>query len=263
MTRRIKRLADFEVILEITNDEFICPPRQMQRNWLLNRAVNEFAGDLIHLDELAGRFVPGAEGNAPGERTDVVLTDEEIMEDWQIPLMETMAQTVSETHGHVLEVGFGRGISAELIQQAGVKAHTIVECNHSVIDRFHTWRSRYPDREIRLIPGKWQDVVDQLTMYDGILFHTYPLNHEEYLVYVVRSVTFAEHFFPIAAAHLRPGGVFTYFTAEIDSFSRAHQRLVFRYFKEFTLRVVSGLPLPQDVKDSWWVDSMVAIKAVK
>jgi guanidinoacetate N-methyltransferase len=263
MTRRIKRLKDFEITLEITSDEFIRPPRPAQRNWLLNRAVNEFAADLSHLDELAGRFVPGAEGNALQERSDVALSDEEIMEDWQVPLMRAMAQTVSETHGHVLEVGFGRGISADLVQQAGVKAHTIVECNQSVIQRFHDWRQRYPDRDIRLIPGKWQEVIDQLEVYDGIFFHTYPLNPDEYLEYVVRGVTFAEHFFPTAAAHLRPGGVFTYFTAEMDSFSRAHQRLVLGYFREFTLRIIDNLPLPQDVKDSWWIDSMVVIKAVK
>jgi guanidinoacetate N-methyltransferase len=263
MTRRIKRLKDFEMTLEITNDGFIGPPRPAQRNWLLNRAVNEFAADLGHLDELARRFVPGVEGNGLEERGHAALSDQEIMEDWQIPLMEAMAQIVSETRGHVLEVGFGRGVSAELLQQAGVKAHTIVECNPSVIERFHDWRGRYPDRDIRLVAGKWQEVVDQLELYDGIFFHTYPLNSEEYLQYVVRGVTFAEHFFPTAAAHLRPGGVFTYFTAEIDSFSRAHQRLVFDYFKEFTLRIVDHLPLPPNVNDSWWIDSMVVIRAVK
>lgn len=263
MTRRIKRFADFEVLLEITNDDFICPPRTVQRNWLLNQAIGEFSEDLLRLDDLARRFVPGAEGNTMQERVGAVLVDDEIMEDWQIPLMEAMAQIVTETQGHVLEVGFGRGVSADLIQRQGVKSHIIVECNDSVIERFHDWRARYADRDIRLIPGKWQDVVDQLGLYDGIFFHTYPLNQEEYLEYVFRSVTFAEHFFPTAAAHLRPGGIFTYFTAEIDSFSRAHQRLVFRYFKEFTLRIVDNLPLPQDVKDSWWIDSMVVIKAVK
>jgi guanidinoacetate N-methyltransferase len=263
MTRRIKRLTDFDVTLEVKNEGFIAPPRQGQRNWLLNQAMNEFAYDLVHLDRLAQRFVPGVEPNGLQERTNVVLSDDQIMEDWQIPLMAAMAQIVAETHGHVLEVGFGRGISASLIQQEGVSAHTIVECNQSVIERFHTWRQQYPDRAIHLIRGKWQDVTDQLGLVDGILFHTYPLNQEEYMEFVARSVTFAEHFFPTAAAHLKPGGIFTYFTAEIDSFSRAHQRALFRFFKEFTLRVVRDLPLPEDVRDSWWIDSMVVVKAVK
>jgi guanidinoacetate N-methyltransferase len=262
-TRRIKRLTDFDLTLEIKNDDFISPPRQSQRNWLLNQAMNEVAHDLMHLDMLARHFVPGADGGLAQERTHAVLDDEQIMEDWQIPLMRAMAQIVAGPHNHVLEVGFGRGISAELIQQAGVAAHTIVECNDSVVQRFHAWRARYPDRTIRLIQGKWQDVADQFDLYDGIFFHTYPLNHEEYLAYVAQSVTFAEHFFPTAAAHLKPGGVFTYFTAEIDSFGRAHQRALFRYFSEFTLRTVRDLPVPADVRDSWWIDSMVVIKAIK
>ncbi len=39
------------------------------------------------------------------------------MEDWQTPLMQAMARHVTETHGDVLEIGFGRGVSAEFIQQ--------------------------------------------------------------------------------------------------------------------------------------------------
>ena len=55
------------------------------------------------------------------------------MEDWQTPLMKAMARHVTESHGDVLEVGFGRGVSAELIQRLGVASHTIVEPNdHSV-----------------------------------------------------------------------------------------------------------------------------------
>ena len=38
MTRRIKRKKDFEVSLTLKNDDFIRPPRDAQRNWLLNEA---------------------------------------------------------------------------------------------------------------------------------------------------------------------------------------------------------------------------------
>ena len=36
------------------------------------------------------------------------LTEQEIMEDWQVPLMRVMAAHVAEAHGDVLEIGFGR-----------------------------------------------------------------------------------------------------------------------------------------------------------
>ena len=263
MTRKFKRLQDFDVSLQIKNDSFIRPPRDSQRNWLLNRVLNEFANDLIQLDKVARRFVPGTERVTHGIHSQAVLENEEIMEDWQIPIMNAMADIVTETRGDVLEVGFGRGVSATYIQESGVKSHTIIECNDSIVKRFHEWRDRYPDSDIRLIHGKWQDVLDQLTTYDGIFFHTYPLDEDEYLEHIVKSTTFAAHFFPTAAGRLRQDGIFTYLTNEIDSLSREHQRLVFKYFNSVTLQIVEPLNLPDDVKDAWWADSMVIIKAIK
>jgi hypothetical protein len=61
---------------------------------------------------------------------------------------------------------------------------------------------------------------------------------------------------------LRPGGVFTYYTNEIDSFSRAHQRLILRYFTSLSLSVVHDLAPPADC-NYWWADSMVVARAVK
>ena len=263
MTRRFRRHERVEVSLQSTSDDFIRPPREAQRNWLLNRALTELVDELVHLDAVSRRFVPGREQARLADRTQALLRDEEIMEDWQIPVMEAMARAATAAHGDVLEVGFGRGVASALIQEAGVRSHTVVECNDDVVRRFHHWRARYPGRDVRLIHGRWQDAVDRLEQYDGIFFHTYPLTEEEYAEHVVRSVTFAEHFFPTAAAHLREGGVFTYLTNEIDSLSRAHQRLVLRYFRSFTLRVVTPLAVPRDSRDDLWGDSMVVIGATK
>lgn len=263
MTRRLRRHPAFEVVLQIQDDAFIRPPREAQRNWLLNRALDEFAADLTHLDAAAKRFIPGTDRVDFADRTQARLADQDIMEDWQIPVMQAMARIVAETHGDVLEVGFGRGLSADFIQAEGVRSHTIVECNDAVVERYHAWAQQLPDRDLRLIHGTWQDTTDRFGRYDGIFFHTYPLNEEEYVAHVARSVTFAEHFFPTAAAHLRPGGIFTYLTNEVDSLSRAHQRLLFRYFTAFTLEVVGALDIPDDSQDALWGDSMVVIKAVK
>lgn len=262
MTRKLKRLREFDIALQIKRDDFINPPRAAQRHWLLNQALTEFAANLKHLDRIAKNFVPGQESEHTSDRTQAVLSKQEIMEDWQIPLMEAMADFVTESHGDVLEIGFGRGVASEFIQARGVKSHTIVECNDAIVADFEQWRQQYPDRDIRLIHGKWQDTLDQFASYDAIFFHAYPLNEAEYLEQAVNSTTFAEHFFSTAAGHLRSGGIFTYLTHEIDSFSRAHQRAVFTHFSEFTLKVVD-LSLPADVNDAWWADSMVVIKAIK
>lgn len=251
-----------EVKLVISDDSFIRPPRDAQRNSLLNKALREFTDDLSALHQHAAGFVSGVTQTALPDRTNTQLSDEEIMEDWQIPLMQAMANLVTESRGDILEIGFGRGISSSMIQEKQVKSHTIIECNDSVVNRFQQWRGNYPDRDIRLVHGLWQDTIGGLGTFDGVFFHTYPLNEDEYMQYVNAGVTFAGHFFPSAAAHLRPGGVFTYLTNEIDSLSRAHQRLILQYFSSFSMQVVP-LTMPDNVGDVWWASSMVVIKAVK
>ncbi|MDX1450880.1 MAG: class I SAM-dependent methyltransferase, partial [Acidimicrobiia bacterium] len=196
MTRHLRRHKDFSVELKVTNDDFIRPPRDAQRHWLINRAVEELVDQLEHLDDQARDFVSGSDVVRFQDRTQAELGDQDLMEDWQIPVMRAMARLATASHGDVLEVGFGRGVSADFIQSAGVRSHTIVECNDAVVRRFDTWRDGHSDRDIRLLHGRWQDVTDQFGEYDAIFFHTYPLTEDEYVDQVVRSVTFAEHFFP-------------------------------------------------------------------
>lgn len=262
MTRKIKRSQDVEVTLLIKKDDFIRPPQDAQRNALLNQALKEFTDDLAALDQHASEFVEGDLQYHLSDRTQSELSDEDIMEDWQIPIMQAMADVVTEAKGEILEIGFGRGIASSMIQAPKVASHTIIECNDSVVERFHKWKEDFVGEDIRLVHGLWQDTMPDLGLFDGVFFHTYPLNDEEYMDYVNGSVTFAEHFFSIAAEHLRPGGVFTYMTNEIDSLSRAHQRLIFKHFSSFALQKVQ-LELPPDVKDTWWAKSMVVIKAIK
>jgi guanidinoacetate N-methyltransferase len=263
MMRRLRRHEQFEVEVRIADDGFIRPPRESQRSWVVNRALAEFADELRHLDGVAARFVAGREHAGLPDRATAPLRDDEIMEDWQIPVMKAMADIAGAAHGDVLEVGFGRGISATFLQDAGVRSHTIVECNPSVIERFDAWRARLPpERHITLVEGRWQDVTDRLGEYDAAFFHTYPLDEEEYAD-VARNVTFAAPFFPVAAAHLRPGGVFTYLTNEADALGRAHQRLLFEHFREVRLRRLAPLALPADSADDLWADSMVLIGAYR
>ena len=251
------------VLLE-TCDGFIAPPRQSQRDWLVAQALSEFADDLEYLDLVSRRFVPGAgERLARYDIAESRLSDDRIMEEWQEPLMKIMARQVAGPGKDLLEIGFGRGVSATMIQDIGVRSHTIVESNaFSVREHFESWRVRYPDREIRMVEGRWQDVRDQLDVYDGIFFHAFPLNEQEFIDHVVESATFAEHFFPEAARMLREGGAFTYLTTEIDSLSRRHQRALLKYFLSIHLSVEKISP-PTDTRDTWWADSMVIVKAVK
>jgi guanidinoacetate N-methyltransferase len=262
MTRKLKRTPAYELSLEVRDDAFIRPPHDAQRNWLLNRFLRESGEDLQALDAIARRFVPGGQRALRADMRTADLSDDEIMEDWQLPLMEAMAQIAARPGGDVLEIGFGRGVLSGMVQRSGVRSHTIVECNPHVLARFDRWRAGFPDCDIRMVPGLWQDVIGSLGTFDAVFFHTYALDEDEAVELLSSSVTFAAGFFPVAAAHLRPGGVLTYLTNEIDSLGRAHQRLLFQHFSDLRLQRVS-LMLPADVRDAWWADSMVVIAAVK
>jgi amino acid adenylation domain-containing protein len=268
----IQRKPEFEVFLKINKDEFLTPPRANQRNWLLRRALDEFSDDLLALDDVSKRFVSGSDradiartwtdSHAEYRPSELIIEGQQVMQDWEAPLMKAMAEIVTEQRGDVLEVGFGMGISASYIQAGLPKSHTIIECNREVMQAFGEWAERYRGRDIRLVQGRWQDVVDDLGLFDGVFFDTYPASEAEFEESVINSINFAEGFVPVAAKLLRPGGVFTYYSNEIDSFSRRHQRYLLSHFSSFTLSVVRSL-LPPDDCHYWWADSMVLVKAVK
>ena len=56
----IRRHPEFEHFLLIKDDDFVRPPQDNQRNWILHRLLDEFSDDLRQLNELAKRFVPGS-----------------------------------------------------------------------------------------------------------------------------------------------------------------------------------------------------------
>ena len=262
--QRTLSAAAYEFQLTVSDPSFVRPPRKAQRQWLINQALHEFRDDLEHLNEVSKRFVSGATDTVQEyDIAERALTDDEIMEDWQTPVMDAMAEQITRSHGDILEIGFGRGVSAEFIQSKGVRSHTIIESNANSIDQhFRPWRERHADRDITMIHSRWQDALEALGTYDGVFFHAFPLNEEEFIETVVQSITFAEHFFPTAAKLLRPGGVFTYLTTEIDSMSRRHQRALFQHFTGISM-TIQKVSVPANTRDTWWADSMVIVRAEK
>ena len=264
----------FRTELKSKPDDFAAAPTPFQQEWMLRRALREFTDDMEHLDGMLPGFVSGEERRpitddwrnslAALDAAELSIQDQQVMQAWEHPLMERLAQIAGQSHGDVLEVGFGMGISATYLQAVGVRSYTVIECNDAVVENCEKWRASYPDSDIRIVKGMWQDVKDQLDEYDGILFDTYPVSQAEYLRNEVNGTayTHAGEFFPIAADILRPGGVFTYFTCEIETLSRGHQRLLLDYFDSFKLGVVRGLEPPEGCQ-YWWADSMAVVEAFK
>jgi amino acid adenylation domain-containing protein len=260
-----KEEVQFRLEMEL-DPTFIAPPRPAQRAWLLRKVMNELAEDLKALHQHASQFVSGQERIATEDFETQALSkvsDHAIMEDWQIPIMRSMAGIVGRHGGDVLEIGFGRGISADFIQDYEVNSHTIVESETGVVEQyFRPWRKKHGNADVELRISKWQDCEFSPESFDGILFHAYPLDETEFLEHIVQSVTYAEHAIPAMAGLLRKDGRFTYLTNEIDSLSRTHQRLLFRHFSQIRTEIID-IDVPDDTKDAWWAPQMVIIECVR
>ena len=172
----------------------------------------------------------------------------EVMQDWERPLMEALAVECTRTSGHVLEVGFGMAISANYVVEHGASKYTVIEPHPAVIDKARAWAAEQPI-PVEIVEGFWQDVIDDLGMYDAILFDTFPLT---------RAEAGKNHipFIPKAAAHLRPGGVFTYYSDAAETLGASHLKLLLDHFSEVRIFKVGDLRPPR-LSQYWKHDTML------
>jgi len=92
----------------------------------------------------------------------------EIMMDWEDTLMSASAAYVCENGGDILEIGFGMGISATYIQSHSINSHTIIEPHPQIITKAKEWA--VDKSNVTIIEGKWYDVKDTLSTYDGVFY---------------------------------------------------------------------------------------------
>ena len=74
--------------------------------------------------------------------------DHYVMGDWEDPVMKAHAEITCRNGGHILEVGFGMGISAGYIQQQDIKSHTIIELNDEIHEKAVEWSKDKPNTKI-------------------------------------------------------------------------------------------------------------------
>ena len=197
-------------------------------------------------------------------RLPVVLTDKElliggrqVMQAWERPLMETLAQHVTASNGDILEVGFGMGISAHGIMRRGCRSYTVIEAHPEIADNARRWGERQ-SIPVTVLEGFWQEIAPALDdRFDGVLFDTFPVTQEE------------SHLNPAAMIApmqrlLRPGGVLAYYSGADLNFPRDQLELLLVHFDEVKLLKVSGLqPYPHPACDYWNQDFMVVPVARK
>jgi len=93
-----------------------------------------------------------------------------IMHKWETPIMQHMVNFICSNGGDILELGFGMGISAEMIQKQIINSHTICEIHLDIIPNLKKWSK---SKSVKVLEGSWYENRDQLKKYDGIFFDTH------------------------------------------------------------------------------------------
>ena len=206
-----------------------------------------------------GKMEDFAKAPAIYDKHTLHILDHPVMEDWEKPYMERLADIATENGGDVLEVGYGMGISARAIQSHPIKSHSIIECNLGVAAKC---LEEFPDAiasgKIKVLNGFWQKITPILgsETFDGILFDTYPLTDKE-----IHSNHFP--FFVEAHRLLKPGGVLTYYSDESEKFSESHLATLFKagFKKEDISSEICPVEPPEDCQ--YWQDKTIMVPIVR
>lgn len=92
-----------------------------------------------------------------------------VMHEWERPLIRRMVEDLKLTpDDRLLEIGFGMGISASILQEFGPASHTIVEPHPQVLAQAERWKGARPS--IQLHPGYWQQLDPGPQRYSAIFF---------------------------------------------------------------------------------------------
>ncbi|KAG0238036.1 hypothetical protein BGW42_007590 [Actinomortierella wolfii] len=124
-----------------------------------------------------------------------------VMMGWELPLMIRHAEVIAPKEGlRVLNVGFGLGLIDKELQKRKPAQHTIIEAHPDVYA--HMIKEGWDKKPgVKILFGRWQDVVDQLEVYDGIFFDTFGEYYED-----------LREFHEIVPNHLEEGGIYSYFS---------------------------------------------------
>lgn len=181
-----------------------------------------------------------------------------VMEAWETPYMKELAKIAISRGGIILEVGYGMGISARYIQKTDIERHIIMEVNHEVAQRAREFQKK-AKHVVDVLEGFWDETIHLIpdNSIDGILFDTYPLSKRE-----IHKNHFK--FFKSAFQKLKVGGVFTYYSDEIDAFSSAHlKKLIQVGFKRENIQGKLVRVSPPSECEYWKSNTILAPIVIK
>ena len=102
------------------------------------------------------------------------------MAKFEEPYMRELAKIATSNGGRILEIGFGMGISANIIQEYDIEEHVIIEAHVDVFRNLEQF-AKTAKHQVKPIFGFWEDVVISLPLdsFDGILFDPMPLSESD------------------------------------------------------------------------------------
>ncbi|KAI8852962.1 S-adenosyl-L-methionine-dependent methyltransferase [Chytridium lagenaria] len=141
---------------------------------LLGKKEKEVEGEVEEEEE-------GGPSNAKYLSSKLVFSEGRLLDDeangvmmgWEAPLMKRHAEVIAPIEGlDVLNVGFGLGLVDGYLQDRKPGTHTIIEAHPDVYAKMIAdgWDKK---EGVKILFGRWQDVIDQLETYDGIFFDTF------------------------------------------------------------------------------------------
>lgn len=137
---------------------------------------------------------------------DTLVDDENrgVMMAWEAPLMEAHAELLCESKGDVLNIGFGMGFIDTAIQSLSPRSHTIIEAHPVVYKKMidDGWDKK---PNVKIVFGRWQDVIDGLGPFDSVYFDTFD------------DVGHLREFHQHLNTLVKPGGMYSFFNGISDN----------------------------------------------
>jgi predicted O-methyltransferase YrrM len=142
---------------------------------------------------------------------DILCNEDEshqIMMEWEKPYMEKSIEILNP-FGKVLEIGFGMGYSARKICSfKNVSEYYVIECSPAVWEVFDKFKEEQNkvrnDLVIKLIKGRWQDMLSTIDIYDCIYFDDYILD-EDPLAHLNSYTRFNTFLYNVLKSHTKKG----------------------------------------------------------
>lgn len=95
-----------------------------------------------------------------------------VMDRVETPLMKRYADIVTQNGGHVLECGFGMGISSDFIYNSNIDSYTCIEVNDDIYKLALEWSK--DKTNVTILHGDWMDILPKLKIkFDGIFHDTH------------------------------------------------------------------------------------------